>query len=108
MGAGPFDDKYPLVYLMPAVARKLSLTVAQFLGEMPTTTLSVRNLNALVKRLDYHVRLIADRGIDLKGAKRTVKADDARSKGARTLKAVLMDQDWVWAKLHETAVSLLH
>jgi hypothetical protein len=100
-------DRYPHVYFLPDVAWKLSMTVAEFLAEMPTATLSVRNLKALVKRLDYQVRLRATRGIDLKGSKRAVKAESERGPDPKTLEQLLTNQNWIWAKLHETAVTLL-
>lgn len=123
---------YPFLYLNADYARELTRHVAEFLVWIPSARLSVRNLKALMKRLDVRIRdwvtyefdpldvegsreqgvdpLIArlevlSRKLDAPG---TVKAElDRTIEELRTRRQERhRNRDWIWAHLHHLALEV--
>ena len=123
--------EYPYLYLNAEYARELSQHVAEFLVWIPSARLSVRNLKAVIKRLDARIRDWVTYEFDPLDTEpkndpgdpvvTRLEALAARSETSAALKQDLDDaiaqlrarvqerhrsRDWIWAQLHHLALEV--
>lgn len=95
-------NNYPFFYCSSKEMENISEAVASFLSRFSASTLSVRNLAAIIKQLDYRIELWVEQGIDLLATKDAPEIQGKKRDAARHL-----DRAWIWGNLHDITLSLL-